>query len=107
MVVWTTDAKRLVFVDEIGPNTSLSPFYVWALKGETCCSVPGNRGWNMTLLASKTAEGMRSCVAVEGVTIAVIFETYVEKVLATILRHRKVVVLDNPFRPTRPGGCAS
>jgi transposase len=49
----------------------------------------------MTLLASKTAEGMRSCVAVEGVTIAVIFERYVEKVLATILRHRQIVVLDN------------
>jgi hypothetical protein len=28
------DAKRLVFVDEIGTNTSLSPLYAWVPKGQ-------------------------------------------------------------------------
>ena len=47
------DARSLVFVDEMGTNTSLSPLYGWAKKGERAyCSVPRNRGKNTTLLAS-------------------------------------------------------
>ncbi len=34
-------------------------------------------------------------MAVEGATTGVVFETYVEKVLAPILRHGQVVVMDN------------
>ena len=36
---------RLVFVDEMGTNTSLAPLYAWAPKGERarCCAVPRNR----------------------------------------------------------------
>jgi hypothetical protein len=53
------DARRLVFVDEMGTNTSLSPLYAWAKKGERAyCSVPRNRGKNTTLLASMSVEGM-------------------------------------------------
>ncbi len=38
-------AGRLVFVDEMGSNTSLAPLYAWAPKGERArCSVPRNRG---------------------------------------------------------------
>ncbi len=45
--------QRLVLADETGPNTSLSPLYAWAPKGERArCSVPRNRGANTTLLAS-------------------------------------------------------
>jgi transposase len=38
---------------------------------------------------------MGPCVAVEGATTGVVFETYVEKVLAPTLRHGQVVVMDN------------
>lgn len=34
MVAEEIDARRLVLVDEMGTNTSLSPLYAWALKGE-------------------------------------------------------------------------
>ena len=34
-------------------------------------------------------------MAVEGATTGVVFETYVEKVLAPTLRHGQVVVMDN------------
>jgi transposase len=77
-------------------NTSLSALYAWAPKGERArCSVPRNRGPNMTLLASITVKGMGPCVTVEGVTTSVVFETYVEKVLAPTLRHGQVMVMDN------------
>ena len=52
------DARSLVFVDEMGTNTSLSPLYAWAKKGDRAfCSVPRNRGANTTLLASMSVEG--------------------------------------------------
>ena len=90
-------SERLVFVDEMGTNTSLHPLYAWpSPKGERArCSVPRNRGPNTTLLASMTAEGMGACLAVEGATTRLVFETYIEKVLLPSLRHGQVVVMDN------------
>jgi transposase len=88
--------ERLVFVDEMGTNTSLHPLYAWSPKGERArCSVPRNRGPNTTLLASMTAEGMGACLAVEGATTSIVFETYIEKVLLPSLRYGQVVVMDN------------
>jgi transposase len=88
--------ERLVFVDEMGTNTSLHPLYAWSPKGERArCSVPRNRGPNTTLLASMTAEGMGACLAVEGATTTIVFETYIEKVLLPSLRYGQVVVMDN------------
>ena len=43
--------KRLVFVDEMGANISLSVLYAWSPKGERAhARVPRNRGKNITLL---------------------------------------------------------
>ena len=76
------EARRLVFVDEMGTNTSLSPLYAWAKKGQRAyCSVPRNRGSNTTVLSSMTLEGMGSALTVEGSATSVVFETYVEQVL--------------------------
>ena len=50
MVAEEIDARSLVFVDEMGTNTSLSPLYAWAPRGQRAsCSVPRNRGPNTTL----------------------------------------------------------
>ena len=88
--------EQLVFVDEMGTNTSLHPLYAWSPKGERAhCSVPRNRGPNTTLIASMTAEGMGPCLAVEGATTRIVFEAYIEKVLLPSLRHGQVVVMDN------------
>ncbi len=41
-------AERLVFVDEMGSNTSLSPLYAWSRKGERApASAPRNWGKNV------------------------------------------------------------
>jgi transposase len=96
MVAQELDARSLVFVDEMGTNTSLSPLYAWAPTGErTSCSVPRNRGPNTTLLSSMTLEGMGTSLAVEGATNREVFEAYVQRVLAPTLRPGQVVVMDN------------
>jgi transposase len=90
------DARSLVFVDEMGTNTSLSPIYGWSKRGQRAYgSVPRNRGKNTTLLSSMTTEGMGPSLAVEGATTARVFETYVERVLAPSLSRGQVVLMDN------------
>jgi len=96
MVADALDARRLVFVDEMGTNTALSPVYGWSMKAERAYgAVPRNRGKNTTVLASMSVEGMGSSLAVEGATDSQVFETYVERVLAPTLREGQVVVMDN------------
>lgn len=95
-VARAVDSRRLVFVDEMGTNTSLSPLYAYAPKGRRAYTqVPRNRGANTTLLASMSLEGMGPCLAVEGATTATVFEVYVEQVLAPTLRRGQIVVMDN------------
>jgi hypothetical protein len=51
MLAEQVEAERLLFVDEMGTNTPLSPAYAWAKKGQRAyCSVPRNRGKNTTVL---------------------------------------------------------
>ncbi len=86
-VAKAVDSRKLVFVDEMGTNTSLSPRYAYAPKGRRAyAQVPRNRGANTTLLASMSLEGMGPCLAVEGATTATVFEAYIEQVLAPTLR---------------------
>ena len=90
------DARRLVFVDEMGTNTSLSPLHAWSPRGKRAlCSVPRNRGRNITLVASMTCSAIGPCLAVVGSTTKEIFEAYVENVLAPTLEPDRVVVMDN------------
>jgi transposase len=89
-------AERLVFVDEMGTNISLSPLYSWSRKGERAFgSAPRNWGKNVTLLASITRKGLGPCLAVEGATRREVFEAYLEHVLAPTLKPAQIVVMDN------------
>ena len=90
------DPGRLVFVDECGTNVGLAPLRARAPKGERAFGkAPRNRGKNTTLLASMGSGGMGPCLAVEGGTTSVVFEAYVEWILAPSLSPGQVVVLDN------------
>jgi transposase len=90
------EAGRLVFVDEMGTNTSLAPLRGWSRRGERArLSAPRNRGKSTTLLASMSSEGMGPALAVQGSTNKAVFEAYVERVLAPSLRPGQVVVMDN------------
>jgi len=96
MVAGEINANRLVFVDECSTNTSLAPLYAWSPKGERApCSLPGNWGANVTLLASMSLEGMAECLAVEGSTTTEVFETYLERFLVPSLQAGQVMIMDN------------
>jgi transposase len=91
------DARRLVFVDESGFNTSMTRLRARAPRGKRAYGkVPRNRGKNTTLISAITLEGAmgESMTVVEGATDALAFEAYVEHFLAPSLREGQVVVLD-------------
>jgi len=80
-------AERLVFVDEMGTNISLSPLYSWSRKGKRAFgSASRNWGKNVPLLASITPKELGPCLAVEGATTRELFEAYLEHVLASTLK---------------------
>jgi transposase len=90
------DAGRLVFVDEMGSNTSLRPLYAWSRRGERApASVPRNWDRNVTLHSSMTIRGMGPSMAVEGATTGAVFEAYVEEALCPSLSPGQVVVMGN------------
>ncbi len=90
------DPERLLFVDEMGANTSLHTLYAWSKRGERArCSVPRNRGKNTTLLASMSVEGIGPSLAITGAVDAQVFEAYLEWVLLPELRPGRIVVMDN------------
>jgi transposase len=104
MVAARVEPERLVFVDECGTHTSLAPIYGYAPSGERLrLSAPRKRGKNTTLLSSMTTNGMGPSLAVEGATTAVVFEAYVDQVLAPGLHTGQIVVMDNlgAHRPKR------
>ncbi len=96
LVAGKLDARELVFVDEMGTHTSLTPLYGYSPRGERVyLEVPRNRGENTTLIANMSTGGMGECLAVEGAITKVLFEAYVERVLTPSLRIGQVVVMDN------------
>jgi transposase len=90
------DARRLVFIDESGFSISMMRLRARAPKGKRAYGrIPRNRGKNQTLIASMTLEGgMGVAMTIEGATDKVVFEAYVEEVLAPSLLEGQVVVLD-------------
>lgn len=85
------DVDHLVFIDETGATTAMGRTYGRAPVGERVqATAPGV--WKKVTLIS----GMRrSGVIAPGATDALVFETYVEQVLAPELRAGDVVVWDN------------
>jgi hypothetical protein len=67
MTAGRVDPERLVFVDEMGTNTSLSPVYAWSPTARRAyCSVPRNLGKNTALLSSMSLYGVDPSLAVDG-----------------------------------------
>ena len=87
--------KRLVFVDETGVNTAMTPTYAWAPRGERAIGpVPTSWG-TLTVIAALGLDGVRAPLAFPGATDTAAFQTYVEMVLVPELHAGDVVVFDN------------
>jgi hypothetical protein len=80
IVAERVEPSRLVFVDVMGTNTSLSAVYAWAPKGRRAYwSVPCNRGANTTVLSSMSMEGWDQRLARGGIHHFLrVFEAYVQ-----------------------------
>jgi transposase len=89
------EPERLVFVDETGATTAMTPTYAWAPRGERAyASAPG--AWeSVTLTAALALDGVRAPLVFQGSTNAPTFQAYVEDVLVPSLHEGDVVVFDN------------
>lgn len=89
------EPKRLVFLDETGLATTMTPAYGWAPRGERVVgSIP--KSWkSTTLIAAVALDGAFAPLAFPGALDATAFRVYVEDALAPLLRPGDVVVFDN------------
>ncbi len=89
------EPRRLVFVDETGVTTAMTPAYGRAPKGERVeASAPAS--WeSVTVIAAMGLDGVRAPLAFPGGTTAAAFQTYVEQVWVPALREGDVVIFDN------------
>jgi transposase len=89
------EPERLVFVDETGVTTAMTPAYGRAPRGErVSASAPAS--WeSVTVIAAMGLDGVRAPLAFPGGTDAAAFQTYIERVLVPALHRGDVVVFDN------------
>src|SRR3954447_7402615 len=89
------EPERLVFVDETGVTTAMTPTYAWAPRGQRAyASAPG--AWeSFALTAAVAVDGVRAPLVFQGSTDAPTFQAYVEGVLVPALQEGDVVVFDN------------
>jgi transposase len=89
------EPQRLVFVDETGVTTAMTPAYGRAPAGERVeASAPAS--WeSVTVIAALAADGVRAPLAIEGAVNAPTFLAYVERVLVPALHRGDVVIFDN------------
>lgn len=90
------ELERLVFIDESGAKTNLTPRHGWALRGERVVAhVPHGHWATTTMIGAVRLGGVDAAMVIEASTTAMVFETYVEQVLLPTLRPGDVVVMDN------------
>jgi transposase len=87
--------KRLVFVDETGVTTAMTPTYARAPRGERAVDSAQASWESITVVAAVGLEGVRAPLAFPGATNQAVFQSYVEEVLVPALRPGDVVVFDN------------
>jgi transposase len=99
-------SERLVFVDETGVTTAMTPSYAWSPRGERAVdSTPGS--WeSVTVIAALGRDGVRAPLAFPGSTDTAAFQSYVDQVLGPALHEGDVVVLDN-LKPHLASGVAA
>ena len=89
-------ADDLVVLDEFGSNLNMTRRYARAERGQRAiASLPRNTPANTTTISSLSVDGIGPSMQFLGGVSAVLFETYIEKVLGPSLRAGQTVILDN------------
>ncbi len=90
------DASRLVFVDESGTQTNMTPRTSRAPRGQRAVgTTPRNHGKNTTLIAALSTQGMEAAMTLEGAADADAFVAYLAHFLVPTLVPGQIVVMDN------------
>jgi transposase len=97
------EPERLVFADQAGVTTAMTPTYGRAPRGErVIASAPAS--WeSVTVIAAVGLDGVRAPLASPGASDAATFPAYVEEVPVPSLRPGDVVVFDNLASHSTPG----
>lgn len=98
---------RLVFVDETGVTTAMTPAYGRAPVGERVESSAPASWESVTVIAALASDGVRAPLAFEGAVNAPTFLAYVERVLVPALHRGDVVIFDNLSSHLSPGVAAA
>jgi transposase len=99
------EPERLVFVDETGVTTAMTPTYAWAPRGQRARGAAPGWWETVTLIAALGLDGVHAPLAFPGATDTAAFRTYVEQVLVPELHEGDVVVFDN-LKPHLASGVA-
>lgn len=103
-LVAKVDARKLVFVDESGANTALTPSRGRAPSGQRVLgAVPHGHWKTLTMLGALRLDGPVAEATVEAPTDSEVFRTFVKESLAPALHRGDVVVWDN-LSPHRASG---
>src|SRR5512135_255241 len=73
------EPKRLVFVDETGVTTAMTPTYAWAPRGERAVGSAPAAWETVTVIAALRLGGVRAPLAFPGATNTAAFQTYVDQ----------------------------
>lgn len=88
--------ERYVFVDECGAQTTITPRYVRAPRGQRAYGrAPHNHRHNITLVAALTHGGVGATMVIEGAMNGPAFVAYLEQQLVPRLPRGQIVVRDN------------
>src|SRR5512135_691602 len=100
------EPKRLVFVDETGVTTAMTPAYAWAERGVRAVGAAPATWETVTMIAALGLDGVRAPLAFPGATDTTAFRTYVDQMLVPALHEGDVVVRDN-LKPHLTAGVAA
>jgi transposase len=89
------EPKCLVFVDETGVTTAMTPTHARSPRGERAFGSAPASWESVTVIAALGQDGVRAPLAFPGATDTATFQTYIEQVLVPALHAGDVVVLDN------------
>ena len=86
---------RLVFIDESGVTTSMTPTRARSPRGERVYDyVPRNRGQVITLIGALSLSGLIAMATINAATSGDVFTAYVEQVLVPELKPGDIVIMD-------------
>lgn len=92
----TLDYRRLVFLDETGPNTKMTRRFGRAWRGHRLVAhVPHGHWKTTTFVAALRASGLTAPLVVDGPMNGPVFRAYVEQHLAPTLKPGDILILDN------------